>query len=128
MADVRPFRALRYNPRLVSMEKVVTQPYDKISDEMRERYYAAESHNIIRVILGKTRTDDTPEDNVYTRAASTLHQWRESGVLESMPEPAFFVCCQRFTIPGTGEQRVRRGFIGLGRLEDYANHVVYPHE
>jgi uncharacterized protein (DUF1015 family) len=128
MADVYPFRGLRFNPARVPIEKVVTQPYDKISKEMQERYYALDPHNIVRVILGKETGGDSPSDNVYTRAAAQLKSWRESAVLVPLKEPSFVVYFQRFTIPGTQEERVRKGFIGLGRLEDYANRVVYPHE
>jgi len=128
MADVRPFRGLRYNPRRVSISKVVTQPYDKISREMQDRYYALDPHNIVRVILGKSLESDSAENNVYTRAAATLREWRSSSVIESMSYPSFLACSQRFTIPGTNEQRVRTGFIGLGRLEDYSRKIVYPHE
>jgi uncharacterized protein (DUF1015 family) len=128
MADVHPFRGLRYNPAKVSVEKVVTQPYDKISKAMQDRYYALDPHNIVRIVLGKAEADDSPASNVYTRAATQLKAWREANVLEPLPSPSFVVYFQRFTIPGTQEQRVRKGFIGLGRLEDYANKVVFPHE
>jgi uncharacterized protein (DUF1015 family) len=128
MADIRPFRGLKYNQTKVSLEKVVTQPYDKISSEMQERYYASDPHNIVRVIFGRGRDQDSIQNNVYTRAAASLREWRESGVLEPMSAPAFIVYFQRFVIPGTNEERVRKGFIGLGRLEDYANGVIYPHE
>ncbi|MGC2322229.1 MAG: DUF1015 family protein, partial [Terriglobales bacterium] len=40
MAKILPFSALRYNPARVSLAEVVTQPYDKITPEMQERYYA----------------------------------------------------------------------------------------
>ena len=128
MANVRPFRGLRYNPGKVSIEKVVTQPYDKVSREMQERYYAMDPYNIVRVILGKNHEGDSPENNVYTRASATLRDWRASGVIEPMPASSFIVYFQRFVIPGTTEERIRKGFIGLGRLEDYANKIVYPHE
>ena len=128
MADVRPLRGLRYNPGRVSIERVVTQPYDKISSDMRERYYAMDPHNIVRIVLGKAFESDSAQSNVYTRAAATLREWRAAGVIEPMPSPAFVVYSQRFTVPGTTEQRVRKGFTGLGRIEDYANGVVYPHE
>jgi len=128
MADVRPFRGLRYNPRKVSIEKVVTQPYDKISREMQDRYYALDPHNIIRVILGRNLEGDAADNNVYTRAAATLREWRTAGVIEPMPVSSFVACFQRFTVPGTGQQRLRKGFIGLGRLEDYSKKIVFPHE
>jgi len=128
MAEVRPFRGWRYNLRKVPLEKVVTQPYDKISNEMRERYYSNDPHNIVRVILGKAEDNDSDANNVYTRAAAILNQWRNTGVLEPMRVPAFLVYFQRFTVPGTDQQHVRKGFIGLGHLEDYSRKIVYPHE
>ena len=69
-----------------------------------------------------------PSNNVYTRAAAYLKEWRASGVLEQLPAPAFFVYYQRFTVPGTNEVRVRKGFVGAGQLEEYRNKVVFPHE
>ena len=41
MAHIEPFRALRYDPKRVSIPQVVTQPYDKITPMMQDRYYAA---------------------------------------------------------------------------------------
>src|SRR5678815_4834249 len=64
MADVRPFRGLMYNPREASIDKVVTQPYDKISREMQDRYYALDPHNIVRVILGRNLEGDSSENNL----------------------------------------------------------------
>jgi uncharacterized protein (DUF1015 family) len=128
MAEVRPFQGLRYNLQKVPLEKVVTQPYDKISNEMRERYYSSDPHNIVRVILGKAEENDTEANNVYTRAAATLREWRKTAVLEPMRTPALLVYFQRFTVPGTDQQRLRKGFIGLGHLEDYSKKIVYPHE
>ena len=128
MAKIFPFRSLRYALNKVPIEKVVTQPYDKISKEMQERYYALHPNNIIRIILGKTSPEDTPANNVYTRAAGYLKEWRANGALEQLPAPAFFVYFQRFTLPGTTEQRLRKGFVGVGQLEEYKNNVVFPHE
>jgi uncharacterized protein (DUF1015 family) len=128
MAKVYPFRALRYAPSKVPIDKVVTQPYDKISPSMQDRYYALHPNNIIRIILGKPETADTSSNNVYTRAAATLKQWRESGILEKVPEPVVIVYFQRFHIPGTSEVRVRKGFVGTAQLEEYKNKVVFPHE
>ena len=128
MAKIYPFRSLRYALDRVPIERVVTQPYDKISNEMQDRYYALHPNNIVRIVLGKPTPEDSATNNVYTRAAGYLKDWRASGILEQVPEPAFFVYFQRFAIPGTNETHVRKGFVGLGRLEDYRNKVVYPHE
>lgn len=128
MAKIYPFRSLRYALDRIPIEKVVTQPYDKISSDMQERYYGLHPNNIVRIVAGKSNSDDSDTNNVYTRAAACLKQWREAGILQQLPEPAFFIYFQRFSVPGENEIRTRKGFVGAGQLEDYANKVVFPHE
>ncbi len=128
MARIYPFRALRYDSARVKMEDVVTQPYDKITPAMQQRYYEASPYNLVRIILGKQFPDDTEDDNVYTRAAEYLHDWRKNRVLTEESEPALYGYTQTYTVPGSAEVRERRGFIALGHLYDYAAKVVYRHE
>jgi uncharacterized protein (DUF1015 family) len=128
MARLYPFRALRYDPSRVNMEDVVTQPYDKITPAMQQRYYEASPYNLIRVILGKHEPNDTETSNVYTRADEYLRKWRADHILAEESEPAVYGYSQTYTVPGTSETRERRGFIALGHLYDYADKVVYRHE
>ena len=128
MAKIYPFRSLRYTLERVPIEKVVTQPYDKISTEMQDRYYELHLNNIVRIVCGKSNPEDSDTSNVYTRAAGYLKQWREAGILQQLPEPAFFIYFQRFTVPGETEVRLRKGFVGAGQIEDYENKIVFPHE
>lgn len=116
------------------MADVVTQPYDKITPEMQERYYAASPYNLVRIVLGKHLPGDNEQENVYTRAAETLNKWREEHILVCEAEPALYGYSQTYTVPGSvettgnAEVRERRGFIALAQLSDYADHVVYRHE
>jgi uncharacterized protein (DUF1015 family) len=138
MARIYPFRALRYDTARVRMEDVVTQPYDKITPEMQQRYYERSPYNLIRIILGKHEPGDTepqeflpPGDhahNCYTRAADYLNEWRHERILAEEGEPALYGYSQTYQVPITGETRERRGFIALGHLYDYADKVVYRHE
>jgi len=128
MAQVFPFRAFRYNPARAPFERVLTQPYDKISPAMQEKYYAADPHNLIAVEKGRSHPDDTPQNNVYTRAAAALAAWMANGIVRQDPTPAFYAYSQEYTVPGTEERRTRRGFIGAGQLEDYSARVVFRHE
>jgi uncharacterized protein (DUF1015 family) len=128
MAEIIPFKALRYDPDQVKLEDVLTQPYDKITPEMQSKYYERSAHNLVRIILGKTGETDTEAFNVYTRAAEYLHDWRSSGILKQDPEPGIYAYSQTFTVPGTRELAERRGLIALGRLHDYADGVVFRHE
>ena len=52
MARIYPFRAWRYNPSIVRLDDVVTQPYDKISPAMQQAYYQRSPYNLVRIILG----------------------------------------------------------------------------
>jgi uncharacterized protein (DUF1015 family) len=128
MARLYPFRALRYDPARVNMEAVVTQPYDKITPAMQQRYYEASPYNLIRIILGKHEPGDDDQNNVYTRAAEYLHNWRKDHILAEESQPAVYGYSQTYIVPGTSETRERRGFIALGHLYDYADKVVYRHE
>src|SRR6202035_4248905 len=102
MARIYPFRALRYNPALVDLQDVVTQPYDKISPAMQQRYYEASPYNLIRVILGKAEPGDNEQANVYTRASEYLKEWRKKNVLAEETEPALYGYSQTYTVPHTG--------------------------
>jgi len=128
MAQVHPFQAFRYNPQLVPFERVLTQPYDKISQSMQDSYYVADPHNLISVEKGRSYPTDTPQNNVYTRAAASLESWIRDSVVVQDPVPSFYAYTQEYAVPGTGEQRTRRGFIGAGKLEEYSAGVVFRHE
>ena len=128
MAHIAPFRALRYDPGRVDLARVVTQPYDKITAEMQERYYAASPHNLVRIILGRRLPADHPGENVYTRAAASFQDWRRQGIFQQDAQPSIYRYVQYFTAPGTRAEQQRQGFIALGRIEDYAENVVFRHE
>lgn len=128
MAQVFPFRPYRYAAGAGPLEHLVTQPYDKITPEMQARYLSLSPYNIVRVILGPRQAGDTADDNAYTRAARYLEEWIRCGILVQEPEPSLFAYFQEFTHPETGERLTRKGFIGLGAVEDYAAGVVYRHE
>ena len=128
MACVYPFRAYRYNPEAAPFDRVLTQPYDKISPAQQEKYYAAHPLNLIHIEKGRTFPNDSPQDNVYTRAAAALNSWIAGHLVVQDASPAYYAYSQEYTVPGTSERRTRRGFIGTGHLEDYANEIVFRHE
>ena len=128
MARIIPFPALRYDPARVRLADVVTQPYDKITAEMQERYYSASPYNLVRIILGKREPGDNGQ-NVYTRAADAFSQWRKDGVFLQDQNPLLYAYAQEFAVPGSPEKRLERlGFVALGQLEPYDAGVVFRHE
>jgi uncharacterized protein (DUF1015 family) len=134
MARVYPFRALRYNPSLVKLDDVVTQPYDQITPAMQQAYYQRSPYNLVRIILGLPELFDSAQQggidcDIYARAARDFKDWRKSGVLSQESEPAIFAYSQRFSVPGQdGSVLERRGVIALGEVYDYDEKVVFRHE
>ena len=128
MAQVFPFQPYRYSPKAGDPNQLVTQPYDKIDPELQARYLAASPYNLVRVILGERFPSDTDTDNVYTRAARYFNEWIAGGILIQDAKPAFYAYFQDFTVPDSHQQLTRKGFIGLGALEEYSAGVVHRHE
>jgi len=128
MAEIFPFQAYRYNAARVDPAKVLTQPYDKITPAMAEKYAAASPYNLIPVEKGKALPDDSPEDNVYTRAAQALEKWIRDGIIVRDAAPSVYAYFQEYTVPETSDRQVRKGFIALGRIEDYSAGVIFRHE
>ncbi|MGH9488494.1 MAG: DUF1015 domain-containing protein [Terriglobales bacterium] len=128
MARIRPFSAYRYDLSRVRAADVLTQPYDKITPAMRQRYLAASPFNLVRVILGEKQPGDNEHHNVYTRAAEFLNDWMQQGILRPDPEPSVYAYTQQFRSPAGGQSFIRHGLIALGALEEYERHVIYRHE
>jgi uncharacterized protein (DUF1015 family) len=128
MADIQPFRAYRYDSNRVALKNVLTQPYDKISPDMQERYYNASPYNLISIEKGRGLSGDANGNNVYTRAAQTVDEWITGKILAQDAAPSIYIYSQEFLVPGTQTRRTRTGFIALGRVEDYDAHVVFRHE
>jgi uncharacterized protein (DUF1015 family) len=128
VAVISPFRAWRYDPERVPVQQAVTQPYDKITPAMQDGYYEASPYNLVRIILGKPLPGDGESENIYARSAASFQNWRQTGILRQDSQPSLYLYSQKFTIPGSRLSAERRGFIGLGRIEEYSSNVVFRHE
>lgn len=128
MAEIAPFRGLRYNPRFVpDLKLVVAPPYDVISPEAQERYHARHPHNVVRLILAKQGAEGVSDQDRYERAGRSFAAWRAEGILVRDPEPGIYVSEQEFFV-GEGHRIRRRGFMALVRLAEYDEKIVLPHE
>jgi uncharacterized protein (DUF1015 family) len=127
MAEIIPFRALRYSPQVVpDLAAVVTPPYDVISPAARERFLARHPHNFVRLILPPSDPEAAARGERYATASRTWAAWRRDGILRRDPAPAVYLYQQTFSLGGA--QRSRRGLLAPVRLHPYADRVIYPHE
>jgi uncharacterized protein (DUF1015 family) len=134
MADILPFQGVLYDTTRVKAADVLTQPYDKISPEMRERYLKLSPYNLVQIELGKEQPGDNDSSNKYTRARDLYRQWRKEGVLYKSAKPAFYWLEQTFDgkpsprdAEGSGRQ-TRRGLIAAVKLHRWDEGVIMPHE
>jgi uncharacterized protein (DUF1015 family) len=127
MADVRPLQGIRFSQeRVGNLAEVVTPPYDVISPKAQARYYERSPYNCIRIEFGKTNPNDSVLDNVYTRAAAALAEWRYQGVLYQEHEPRYYLYQQVFR--HQGQSFTRTSLLARVRLEPWSARVVLPHE
>src|SRR3954449_6098049 len=118
VADVRPFRAERYDEESAGpLERLVAPPYDVISPAEREEYLARSPYNVVHLTL--------PDDE--EQAARDLTEWRAKGVLARESEAGVWLLSQQYTGPD-GVERTRSGFLASLRVQPYEEGVVLPHE
>src|SRR5580693_4522463 len=128
MADIQPFRGVLYNTKRVKPNDVLTQPYDKITPEMREKYLKLSPYNLIRIELGKEETGDTESANKYTRARDSYQAWLGEDVLSRATKPALYYLEQSFAAPDGSGPRIRKALIARVRLHRWDEGVILPHE
>jgi len=127
LAEVHPFRGIRYNQDIVGdLANVICPPYDVISPQQQQDYYRRSEYNSVRLEYGVESPEDTSENNKHTRAAVTLRQWLENNTLQADSTPAFYVHEHNFIYQGNRKQR--QGLIAWVRLEQWENKVIFPHE
>ena len=107
MALIKAFPVVKYGRRLTNeLEKLITPPYDVISPQEQQAFYESHPFNMIRLVLGNQYPDDHELNNKHTRAASTLDEWMQKGVLTRHDKPALAIYQMDFEQPGVGVKRL----------------------
>ncbi len=120
MVDIKPFRGIRYDKEKVGgIDRVITQPYDKISGELQTDYYTKSEFNYCRLILPR-------EENRYEVASGRLEAWLEVNVLIKDEKPGMYIYYQDFEV--LGKRFTRKGFISAVKLHPFEKRIVLPHE
>ena len=128
MPDIRPFRALRYDPATIAdLALVVAPPYDVIDAAEEARLLERHPANVVRLDKPSEQPGDEADDR-YRRAARTLAGWRSDGTFRKDPHPSLYVYEQAYVVPGTDVTRTQRGFFGRLRLHAFDEGAVLPHE
>lgn len=121
MAEIRPFRAWRYNQELSrDIEQYISPLFDVVSQKQRDKLYENELNSIhLSVPLG---------DNPDVIAKATLEKWKSEGIIIQDTLPAIYVYYQYFSLPGSDKEYVRKGFIANIRVYHWDEKVILRHE
>ncbi len=120
MAEVKPFRALRFDiEKAGRIDGLVCPPYDIISEEQRKAYIGKNEHNIIRLELPRG-------ENPYEEAGKTLEKWINDGILKQDEREGIYIYEEEFTAYGVRNKF--KGCITRVRLEEFSKGIILPHE
>ena len=117
MADVQPFRAVRYAGAAGPLADLVAPPYDAVSDDERAALYTRSPYNIVHVTLPESAED----------AGRLYRDWLADGILERDSEAAAWLAREAFVGPD-GIARERQGVIASLAVAPYEDGNVLPHE
>ncbi len=127
MAEIRPFRGVRYNELKVGdLSALICPPYDIITSQMEEELHNRSQYNFIRIEHGRQLPQDSALDNKYIRSAAILEQWLKQGILITDETAAIYLHDHYFI--HQGRQYRRRGLTVRVRLEEWHRMIVRPHE
>ena len=117
MADVQPFRAVRYTGAAGSLADLVAPPYDVVDDDERDRLFTRSPYNVLHLTL-----PDSVEG-----AGRLYADWLSTGILALDAESSAWLLVEEFVGPD-GIARERRGMIASVAAEPYELGRVLPHE
>ncbi len=121
MAEIRPFRAWRYNTRFRNCMDEITSPlFDVVSDKQRQKLYQ-NPYNSIHLSVPQG-------EKPALEAAKTLEKWKKDGTIVQDLVPGIYSYYQYFTLPGEDREYCRKGFIAFIRAYDWSEKVLFRHE
>ena len=120
MNKIQPFQALRYNDQKVSLNEVVSPPYDVI-DAATEKHLTKNKFNSIYLTYN---VDRQAGKRRYECVADRLLNWRDENILIKDPKPAFYILEERFV--HEGKKHIRNGVFALVPVVNNPN--IVPHE
>jgi uncharacterized protein (DUF1015 family) len=121
MPKIYPFKGWRYNLDIVSdLSKVISPPYDVISEQDQRNLYDLSPYNFIRIIL-----NNNPPPNRYVDSAKILSEWKTKKILQQDDNEAIYLLSQSFD---HGKDQINRiGFISKLQISPLGEKIL-PHE
>lgn len=124
MAEIKPFRGLRYTEKAGDISQLTCPPYDIINAEERQALIDKNPHNLIRLELPVTGGGE--DISQYREAAETLRLWLKEEILKRDDKESVYIYEMDFSAQGNIYKV--KGFVSLVKLEPFSKGVILPHE
>ncbi|HVP11075.1 MAG TPA: DUF1015 domain-containing protein [Phycisphaerae bacterium] len=124
MAEIQPFRAIRYTQPDIS--DLIAPPYDILNEADKAALLRKDDHNIVAVDLPHLPPKSAGPDHAYARAAGDLTSWLDIRTLARDDAPAIYAYHQTYRLGG--KTLTRKKFFARLRLEPFGTGKVFPHE
>ena len=127
MADIKPFRGIRYDQQVIGdLGLVVCPVYDVIDEAARDAYYNKHPFNVIRLVLNRPEQGDRDAYEPYRRAGALWRKWLDQGIVVKDPAPSIYLYRERYIL--AGEYKECTGYVARVRVEDFSKGSILPHE
>lgn len=124
MAEIKPFKGLRYTEKAGDIKQLCCPPYDIIDGSGKEALAAKSPYNLIRLELPVIGGSDdlTP----YRDANTVLRGWLNEEILKRDEQECIYIYEMEFSVQGNSYKV--KGFVSLVKLEPFSKGVILPHE
>jgi len=117
MADVQPFRAVRYTGAAGPLADLVAPPYDAVTPAERASLFTRSPYNVVHLTL-----PDSADE-----AGRLYRDWLDAGILAREEIPAAWLMAEDYVGPD-GVARTRHGVVVSLAVEPYETGNILPHE
>ncbi|MFZ9505242.1 MAG: DUF1015 domain-containing protein [Cyclobacteriaceae bacterium] len=119
MAEIKPFRAWRYNSEAgKEIHKVISPLFDVVTPDRLNQLYQNPINSIHLSV---------PNGGASV-AGKTLQDWKSNGTLVIDELPGIYVYYQYYTDPYDGTEKVRKGFACNIRVHEWSEGIILHHE
>jgi uncharacterized protein (DUF1015 family) len=119
MAEIKPFRAWRYNNKIgSSIADVVSPLFDVVTADRLGELYMNPLNSIHLSV----------PDGGPSKAGKTLEDWKNNGTLVMDELPGIYIYYQFYKCPFNGSEKCRKGFACNIRVHEWSEKVILHHE
>ena len=124
MAEIKPFKGLRYTEKAGDISDIACPPYYIFSSEEKIALLEKSPNSLIRLELPVIGGSEDIEQ--YRSAGETLRAWLRDEILKRDEKDSIYIYEMDFSVQGKNYKV--KGFVSLVKLEPFSKGIILPHE